>query len=459
MSLFEDPDVGAAAEPTLSVTELSDRIGNALRAAFREEVWVRGEIRNISRPRSGHVYFTLVEPHDGESLGNTGASVAVMLSRTNKASVNTTLREAGGGVRMSDGTEVRVRGRVEYYSGRGQVQLLMTAIDPAYTLGQLELARAAVLGRLTEEGLLRANAAHALALVPLRVALITSVGSAAEADFLHELEHSGYAFSVLRLDARVQGLEAPLELVAALAEAGAAEVDAVALVRGGGARTDLLAFEDERVARAIAACPLPVLTGIGHEVDRSVADEVAHTAHKTPTACAQALVDRVREFDARLELVWDAIAGCARRDVEGQAELVGHLAGRIDRAARGGLDTALRRLDGHGGRVSGAARSHLRAAGTRADEAARRLRHRAPRVVADAQRRLDGVEARVRANDPDRTLARGWSITRTADGRVVRGADDVTPGDELRTQVAAGEVRSTVVATTSAATSTVDGDG
>jgi exodeoxyribonuclease VII large subunit len=334
------------------------------------------------------------------------------------------------------------------------VQLLMTAIDPAYTLGQLELARAAVLHRLTEEGLVRANAAHPLALVPLRVALITSAGSAAEADFLHELERSGYAFSVLRIDARVQGLDAPLELVAALEHAAGADVDAIALVRGGGARTDLLAFDDERVARAIAACTVPVLTGIGHEVDRSVADEVAHTAHKTPTACAQALVGLVAAFDLRVGALWDAIAGCARRDVEGQAELVGHLAGRVDRAARGGLDTALRRLDGHGGRVAGAARSHLREAGTHSDEAARRLRHRAPRVVADAERRLVGFEARVRANDPVRTLARGWSITRTADGEVVRSVDDLDAGDELRTQVAGGEVRSTVVAT-----STVDGDG
>jgi exodeoxyribonuclease VII large subunit len=453
MSLFDDPDVGLPAEPTFSVTELSDGIGNALRAAFRDEVWVRGEIRNLSR-RGGYAYFNLVEPHDQESAAFSGAVVPVVLSSRNRPAVNAMLTEAGGKVRMTDGTEVRLRGRVAHYAPRGQVQLLMTAIDPAFTLGQLEVARAAVISRLTEEGLLRANAGHALAVVPLRVALITSAGSAAEADFLHELERSGYAFSVVRIDARVQGLEAPLELVAALAEAGAAQVDAVALVRGGGARTDLLAFDDERVARAIAACPVPVLTGIGHEVDRSVADEVAHTAHKTPTACAQALVEQVRLFDGRVQGLWEAIAACARRDVEGHAELVGHLAGRIDRAARGGLDMARRRLDGHGGRVAGAARSHVREAGTRADDAVRRLRHRAPRSVTEAERRLEGLEARVRANDPVRTLARGWSITRRGDGQVVRAPEDVAPGDDLRTQVAAGEVRSTVVAT-----STVDGDG
>jgi exodeoxyribonuclease VII large subunit len=454
MSLFEDPDVGAAPEPTFSVTELSDRIGHALRATFREEVWVRGEIRNLNRARSGHVYFTLVEPHDGASLGNTGAQLAVMLSSRNRPAVNATLTDAGGAVRMGDGTEVRVRGRVEYYSVRGQVRLLMTAIDPAYTLGQLEVARAALLARLTEEGLLRANGGRPLPLVPLRVALVTSAGSAAEADFLHELEVSGYAFSVVRIDARVQGLDAPLDLVGALQQAAAAEVDAVALVRGGGARTDLLAFDDERVARAIAECALPVLTGIGHEIDRSVADEVAHTAHKTPTACAQALVALVRAFDLQLQQLWDGIAACARRDVEDQAALVTQLAGRVDRGVQRGLDTALRRLDGHGGRVAGAARSHLREAEGRTAEATRRLRHRAPRSIAGADRRLEALEARVRANDPVRTLARGWSITRAADGRVVRSPDEVATGDELRTQVASGEVRSTVTTTRR-----VDADG
>src|SRR5262245_18587986 len=134
MSRFEDPNLGAAPEPTFSVTELSDAIGNSVRARFRDEVWVRGEIHDLSRARSGHVYFTLTDP-DGD------ASIGVMLSAARKNGVNDTLTRAGGGVRMTDGTDVRIRGRLDWYSPRGQLQLRMTAIDPAYTLGQLELAR------------------------------------------------------------------------------------------------------------------------------------------------------------------------------------------------------------------------------------------------------------------------------------------------------------------------------
>jgi exodeoxyribonuclease VII large subunit len=283
---------------------------------------------------------------------------------------------------------------------------------------------------------------------------VTSSGSAAEADFVHELGRSGFAFDLVRIDARVQGLDAPLEVVAGIRDAVAAGVDVIALVRGGGAKTDLQAFDDERVARAIALCPVPVLTGIGHEVDRSVADEVAHRAEKTPTACAQALVALVAAFDGALHGLWTAISEQAQRGVADHDRQVEGIAARTGRAATAGLRTAGHRLDGHADRVRLAALGHLRDAERGAADQARRLRHRAPRALTEAERAISSVDARVRAHDPERTLARGWSITRRADGTVVRSPADVGVGDELRTLVRDGELRSTVVPT-----STVDGDG
>jgi exodeoxyribonuclease VII large subunit len=459
MSLFDDPSVGTIPEPTFSVTELSDAIGNAVRAAFRDEVWVRGEIRDLSRASSGHVYFTLTDPEGGASIG-------VMLSATKKSSVNTTLTNAGGTVRMNDGTDVRIRGRLDWYSPRGQLQLRMSAIDPAYTLGRLELARAELLARLAKEGLLRANAEHAVPLAPLRVGLVTSEGSAAEADFLDELRRSGFAFQVLRVDSRVQGFDAPRSIASAIRLLATHPLDVLALVRGGGARTDLAAFDDEAVARAIAACPVPVLTGIGHEVDASVADEVAHTSAKTPTACAQLLVVRVGELAAAFDGRWAAIAERSVRAVQrhddrllvharhlargtraalggGDARLTS-IGDRARRAAVAGLDRASHRLDTHRGRITGAARSHLRAAEVLVAAGERRVAHRAPRALADADRALSSAAARLRALDPDRTLARGWSITRGPDGSVIRSPADVRPGDQLTTRVVGGDVRSTV---------------
>ena len=466
MSLFDDPTVGMAAEPTFSVGELADAIGNAVRASFRDEVWVRGEIHDLSRPASGHVYLTLVEdrPEGGK------ASLSVILSAANKVAVNRALTRAGGSVRMVDGTEVRIRGRLDWYAPRGQLQLRMTAIDPAYTLGQLEVARAELLARLAAEGLIARNGGLALPLVPLRVGLVTSRGSAAEADFLDELARSGLAFHLIAVDVRVQGSGAPRSIASGVASVAARGCQVIALVRGGGARTDLACFDDERVARAIALAPVPVLTGIGHETDRSVADEVAHTVAKTPTAAAQLLVDRVGAFLGDTERAWASIARLTQRELVAHDLRVRSHANRASRSVRATLAGATARLDAHAdrarraglvasnraeqrlgrdlGRLTGAARVQVRDATASLAAAERRLTARTPRALAEAERALTGVEARVRALDPERALARGWSITSTADGRVVRSPADVAAGDQLITRLAGGEVRSTV-----------DGDG
>lgn len=462
MSLFDDPTVGTVPEPTFTVGELSDAIGHAVRSRFRDEVWVRGEIHDLSRPPSGHVYLTLVE----ERPDGSRAQLSVMLSAANKVAVNRSLKLAGGAVRMVDGTEVRIRGRLDWYAPRGQLQLRMTAIDPAYTLGQLEVARTQLLARLRAEGLLERQAALELPLVPLRIGLVTSRGSAAEADFVDELRRSGLAFHVLSVDVRVQGVGAPRSIARGIASAAARACDVIAVVRGGGARTDLAAFDDELVARTIARCPTPVLTGVGHEIDRSVADEVAHRAEKTPTACAQLLVARVRDHLERVEDAWRVIARLAVRDLASHdAALAGHarrtvrgataclaeadrrlgvVAERVRRAGVAATARSEQRLGRDLGRLAGAARVQLRDAAGAVAAAERRLSHRAPRVLGDAERELEALDARIRALDPQRALARGWSITTTADGRVVRSRGDVAPGDRLVTRLADGEVRSTV---------------
>jgi exodeoxyribonuclease VII large subunit len=369
--LWDDPDVGRLPDPTYSVGELAELLDALLLGAFPDEIWVRGEIHDLSRPQSGHVYFTLV---DGS--GPQRACLSVMLSAAKKERVNRALKRAGGAVRMTDGTEVRLRGRIDWYAGRGQLQLRMSAIDVEYTLGALELARAELLARLAQEGLLEANRALPMPLVPLRVGLVTSAGSAAAADALDELRRSDLAFRVVLADSRVQGVEAPGSLRAAIAAVVARGADVVALVRGGGARTDLVAFDHEEVVRAVAASPVPVLTGIGHEIDRSVCDDVAHTSAKTPTACAGLIVARVRHFDERVEAAAGRLGRVAAHRLDAAEHGLVQLARRVARAgavAVARTDTALvdtaRRVE-RAGRVAhrraddrlGTARARLRAA-------------------------------------------------------------------------------------------------
>lgn len=444
-SLFDADPVASA--PTLSVGELSAQIQRVTARTFPSDLWVSGQIRNLNRSSAGHVYFDLAEPTPAGVTPT--VQIPITLLAPEREHVNRQLVREGGRIRMEDGIEVRICGRLRWYSPRGSLQFRMHRIDPAFTLGRLQQDRDRLLRLLADEGLLRANAASATPPVPLRIGLITSRGSAAEADVRHELETSGFAFDILLIDARTQGLGCGPSVVAALDRIARADVDLVLLVRGGGARTDLAGFDGEDIARAIAAMPVPVHTGIGHEVDRSIADEVAHTAHKTPTAAAAAVVTTVRGFLDQLESNWTRLRRSALAST-GQAEdRLRRRTERLVRATGRALGRGDTRVDELAGQVRrGADRSLVRAE--------QRLRDRAELITPSARRglgrsldRLELVAARIAVHDPAAALARGWSITTTEDGRTVRDPTKVSPGTVLRTRVAGGEIHSTVDATRS----------
>jgi exodeoxyribonuclease VII large subunit len=460
-TLWDDPS-----EPTWSVSEVGEAVEGALRRAFPDEVWIRGEIRNLSRGRTGMVWFDLVEPSPGRDPQQVVAKLSVVLFDAARRRVNAQLQQAGGGVRMSDGTEVRIRGRLGWYATGGRLQLQMSDIDPSFTLGRLAADRERLMRTLDAEGLLTRQQRLPRPVVPLRVGLVTSAGSAAEHDVIDELRASGLGFRVVRADVRVQGPSAPRSVARGLGYVAGRGVDVVLLVRGGGATTDLAAFDSEPIARAIAALDVPVLTGIGHDIDRSVADEVAHAAYKTPTACAQAVVEDVRDFEHRLAACWHDVAAAAGRRLRREAERLRACGRHVAVATRHGLISADRSLATAGdrvrrgslgalarsgtgleravGRIESGARAHLRGHDHALAGARDRLIQRAPRAAGAAARELDRIEGQVRALDPARTMARGWSVTRGPGGAIIRSPADVTAGDELRTTVAGGEIRSTV---------------
>jgi exodeoxyribonuclease VII large subunit len=429
--------------PTLTVGELSARIARLTATAFPSDLWVSGQIRNLNRSSAGHVYFDLAEPSPAGRAPLVQLSVTLLAPE--RQLVNRQLTAAGGAVRMDDGIEVRIQGRLRWYAPRGTLQFRMHGIDPSFTLGRLQADRERTLATLRAEGLLEANHGRSVPPVPLRVGLVTSRNSAAFADAVHELEASGFGFQVRFVDARTQGADCGGSVVRALARLAEDRPDVILLVRGGGSRTDLSGFDGEDVARAIAGSPVPVFTGIGHEVDRSIADEVAHSAHKTPTAAAAAVVATVRAFVDRLDACWAAV----RHEASGAA------------------DAADLRLSRRADRVAVAARRDLRAAEVTSDDRARRVVRGAVRSLDRADQALsagvaaagrsaargvdravssvDLLEARVAVHDPVHALARGWSITTTADGRPVDPAR-LAPGDELRTRVAGAEILSTVSA-------------
>lgn len=423
---------------TYEVGQLANEVSRALGRAFPEPIWVKGQIRNLSRPPSGHVYFSLI---DVAAAGDVAAAqLPVTLFASDKDRINQALVGAGAG-RMDDGVEVRIHGKVQHFASRGVVQLRMTGIDTDFTLGRLAAARAALLRRLRSAGHLERNRALPMPVLPLAVGLVTSVGSAAHADFVETLRTSGWAFRILEVDTRVQGPEAPQSIVASI-EALQGRVEVIAVVRGGGSALDLAAFDTEAVAVAIATCAVPVVTGIGHEVDSPVAGEVASFAAKTPTAAAHYLIDRVGEAAQRLEAMALSLETRARRALHAAGVALDHRA----RSAAGTSRLLLR-----------AAGSHLESGSTRLISAAHltltrradmvtgldvRLAPAAQRSVAETARRLDGLESRVASLDPRRLLARGWSVTRDVDGNVVRQVPGA--GTQLHTTVEEGEITSRV---------------
>lgn len=427
------------AADTLTVSDLARDIQAAL-DQLGGEVWVQGELHGLRRSDRGHVWFDLVEV--GPLGGPPVAQVPVVLFDRHRRGVNALLKRTGG-VRMSDGMAIRIRASVDFYPPQGRVQLVMTGIDPEYTLGTLLAERDRVLQVLRQESLLGRNGLLAAPPVPLRVGLVTAAGSAAYADFVHELERSRYAFRVVHHDARVQGRDAEQSIALALHTLGGRDLDVIALVRGGGARTDLACFDGERVARAIAAMPLPVLTGIGHEIDRSIADDVAHTAHKTPTACAAALVSTVDRFLGGLRDQAGAIAHAARQGLEHESSRLGARAARAARAGTRRLDREEAHVVRRADRVTVTAGHSLARQQAGLADTVVEIGRRADHALARADRLLVAHEARTRALDPARLLARGWTITRSSTGQVVRAAD-LTPGVEVVTRFADGTVRSTV---------------
>ncbi len=366
---------------------------------------------------------------------------------------------------LAEGHEIRCRCDLDFYPPFGRLQLVVREVDPTFSLGLLARRRRETLAALEAAGLLELNKGLAMPALPLRIVLVTSADSAAYQDFVSTLGESGYGFRVLLLHAAVQGQAAESEIASALGLAAGLEADCVVLIRGGGSRTDLAVFDSRRVAEAVARCPLPVVTGLGHQTDRSIADLAAHTAVKTPTGAAERLIERVRQADGAVTAIGRELPRAAR-DLLGEAR---EWVGAVERGlglARFQLRAAAERRRGLAGRLAEAALRRLRretgrtadlaprlaraAAGSLARRAATPDRLAGEMVAAsrvllrEAWARTEGQARLVRQLSPQRTLERGFTITRDAAGRAIKQAGRLRAGDRLVTSFADGEARSRV---------------
>lgn len=403
-------------ETSLTVSELLARAQQAIVSEFPGPVWVRGEVTGYRRTSGGAAFFRLADSEADDAALDVAARGRVM------AEVDRALGSTGlGGIR--DGVEIRARGTVGVASRGSVLRLALLEIDPAFTAGRLAIDRADVMRRMTADGSLAANGSLPAPLVPLRIGLVTSRGSAAHGDFTDQLRRSGFRFAVKTTHTVVQGETAPERVATALARVSREHVDMIALIRGGGSKLDLAGFDTETVARAISKVPVPVITGIGHEMDRTVADEAAAIAEKTPSAAGEWLVTRVKDFSERLERARAHI----RR--EGQSALTRHrhLLRRVVSDISGGARALERQrdlLDRIGADIAGSSRQ----------------------VISEHRRILTSRSEWFGAISLDSTLRRGFAIVTTKEGKtVIKSAGDLSPGDVVSIRLVDGTVRAQVI--------------
>lgn len=426
----------------LSIGALMAQLHAAVAGAFPRGrgIWVRGEIQSIDQHRSGHCYMELVDPDIPR--GRERPVLKVNCWRTTWGPIRKML--SAQGLTLQTGMVVTLRGRVELYAPRAQVNLVASEIDVAALLGRMAAQRAALLAALETEGLLRRNAALAVPTVPLAIGLVASPGSEGFEDFLGQLRSSGLAFVVRLAPVQVQGARAPAAIANALAMHARRPGDLTVLVRGGGARSDLAAFDTEPVARAVATHPVPVWTGIGHTGDQSVADIVANRSFVTPTECGHELVLHIATWCDSVTTTARRLAGLASTVVDAAVAGHTHCRRRLVGAARAQLHRHSERIEHRATRVAAQARQRLDAAAMTLDRRATRLGPLTMMSVGREEDRINGLRRLLAAYDVDRQLERGYTLTSDPDGRLVRSATELRAGQALVTRFADGSARSTV---------------
>lgn len=466
---------------------ITSRIQNLLKPALQTTFWVKGEISS-GRSRGGSFYCDLTE---SDGSGQVIAQLRATIWERDLTRIRRAFERDGVTLLLEEGMAIGALCRVQMHPVYG-LSLSLIDMDPRFSLGEIELKRRRILEALEKDGCLEGNRRLELPLVIQRVGLITSRGSAAHRDFMATLEESPHAISVVMADALMQGEKTEASVLGALSALKSFDLDAVVICRGGGSKMDLAWLDNEWIARAVSAYPVPVLTGIGHETDRGVLDMVAARSFKTPTAVAEDLIARMDNLVhmlehgmERLRMVhstllkaeqgrlrvsletfrWSAVQCIdgARRDMGHVKEAlrdksrsrVGQERGRLVewkhqalRATAHGRAQRRSLLDVRQERLRREWRSSLLRSRDRLGMTARRLR---PRILSirlrETRRELKGMSATLDALDPKQNLQRGYARIVKENGEAISGLSDIFSGQSVRTHLHDGSFTSIVQST------------
>jgi len=375
----------------LTVHQFAQIVNATLDEVFYDGVWVEGEIEKINN-WNGHLFVEII---DG------GKSDRVKLDCTlwQSSAVRIKRKLDSHGIALKAGMRIRFFGKPTLKKN-SSLSLVVEDVDAQFAVGDIAKKREELIKRLMDSGMANRNKMCEVPLVPLRIGVVSSAGAAGWADAQKHLVESGFGFTVMFANVTVQGTTAPPQIAAAITALGKrSDVDVILVMRGGGSKSDLAAFDEEKVAMAIVKCPIPVFVGVGHEIDTSVADIVAHTSCKTPTACADEVIEYVADFVDSV----DSIARLVRSHTQTALE-----------SARRVISLSTERV-----------------------------KTRSTAALLAQSNRIEVIETKVKLLDPVMTMSRGWSITRDAKGNVVRSISDVAVGDVLTTSLVDGSVTST----------------
>lgn len=402
-----------------SLFDLNEHIRRALALNFQQPVWIAAEIAQAGQSR-GHFYLDLVQKGaDDDIVAQSQAVLWANDYRKLRAVLGLQLDAV-----LREGLEVKMQVRVDFHERYG-LKLIIADLDPAYTFGQLELRRRQTVQTLRELDLFDKNRSLSLPSVLQRIAVVTSEGAAGFQDFREHLEKNsfGYQFDCQLFASSVQGKNAEVELLEALKKVAAQHenFDCTVIVRGGGARLDLAAFDGLELCKTVAQMPLPVFTGIGHDVDETVLDLVAHSALKTPTAVADFLLQHNLFFENEILRLAENIRATSDFRLKIKQLELEH------------LETATRL----------GSRECLRATARQLDMLEEKLPELALQTLRNQQRFLEKSEAICQAFDPASVLRRGYSLT-LKNGKAVTSANELAAGDLLETHLQEGVIWSVV---------------
>ena len=425
---------------SVSLLQLQRLVASLVQRPETQNVWVTAELSDVA-VRGGHCYMELLQKDD---RGLQVAKARGVIWASLYPSIDSQFYAATG-QRFASGLKVMLRVSASMHPVYG-FSLVVSAVNPEYTLGDLLQRRREILERLKREGILNLNRGLKWATpVPQRIAVISAAGAAGYGDFMNQLHTnpSHLRFVTRLFPAIMQGNSAPPSIIAALDQvaAEADQWDCVVIIRGGGATSDLQAFEDYDLAANVAQFPLPVVIGIGHERDITVLDYIANTRLKTPTAVAEWLIAQGESALTWLQNTGQRILQIASQRISGNKEQLAHAEGLLPVLAQGAVERSLTKLRKAAATLDSVSSRRIQPQLTRLQMIADSIPVSALRAIERQRQLLDSRAELLEALSPHATLARGYSITRV-NGRAVTDASQVKPGEVLETTLANGTLRS-----------------